>query len=76
MVTLGAEEVQPRRTGLSLEYDDGDSVWVPQLTGKLWSPSTCEHSSDDQIQAEHGVDSGGWASARSLMRETLSNFGS
>ena len=42
--TSVAQQMQPRRTGLSLECDDGDSVWVPQLTGKLWSPTACEPS--------------------------------
>ena len=26
-------QTQQRRAGISLEYDDGDSVWLPQLTG-------------------------------------------
>lgn len=26
-------QTQQRRAGISLEYDDGDSIWMPQLTG-------------------------------------------
>lgn len=42
-----AQGSQQRHIGISLEYDDGDSVWCPQLTGDfkafaysvVWAPS-------------------------------------
>ena len=69
-VTSGAEQMQPRRIGVSLEYDDGDSVWDPQLTGNSWSSFTCQDSVFGQLHTEHTFH-GGWASAAGLMHETL-----
>ena len=36
----GSQQMQQRHIGVSLEYDDGDSVWCPQLTGEF-IPCAC-----------------------------------
>ena len=35
----GQEEAQQRQIGVSMGFDDGDSVWLPQLTGEVQLPS-------------------------------------
>ena len=32
-------EAQQRQIGVSMGFDDGDSVWLPQLTGEVQLPS-------------------------------------